>query len=134
MTKEMTETQKVGLVRNALLVAGQEMGETGDHWPVINDTLHKIAEGWEEANIEDNVDAELKIHLYQQLETMEKNLAEHDPITRAEIGPKLKELREIYDAYFMSLDEDTVPIREDEIPTYMKRADAILSTLGESHE
>ncbi len=58
-----TETQMVGLVRNALLVAGQEMGADGDHWPVINSTIHSIAKDWENLQIERNVHTELKTHL-----------------------------------------------------------------------
>lgn len=133
MAQGMTDAQKVGLVRNALLVAGHEMGETGDHWPVIKDTLDKIAKGWEQVCIEDNVDAQLKIHLYEQLEIMERGLDACSPEVRADVEPTLKELREIYDAYFCSVEDNIVPVREEEIPEYLKRADYIISTLEDDH-
>ena len=38
----------VSLVRNALLVAGHEMGANGDHWPVIKSTIHSIMKDWED--------------------------------------------------------------------------------------
>lgn len=134
MAREMTEEQMVGLVRNALLVAGYEMGKTGDHWPVINDTILKIAKDWEESKIQENVDAEMKIHLYEQLGIMENGMVECSPAVRAELTPVLKELREIYDSYFTSLDDSAVaPIREEEIPVYVKRAEAIIATLGGEH-
>lgn len=131
MAKEMTEAQMVGLVRNALLVAGYELGKTGDHWPVINATIKSIASDWEESQIQKNVDEEMKIHLYEQLGIMEKGMADCSPAVRAELTPVLKELRELYDCYFSSLDDRAVqPIRDEEIPVYVKRAEAIIATLG----
>jgi hypothetical protein len=132
--KEMTEAQMVGLVRNALLVAGHEMGENGEHWPVVNATIHSIAKDWEESRLEDAADEEMKTHLYQKLESMEKGLAECSPDLRAELLPKLKELREAYDAYFLPLDEKAATIQEEEVPIHIKRAEAIISTLrGDEH-
>lgn len=133
-TREMTEAQMVGLVRNALLVAGHEMGENGEHWPVINATIHSIAKDWEESKIQKEVDVELKTHLYHALETMEKELPTCTPEEQAEFAPKLKELREIYDSYFAPADKSAIAaVREDEIPVYLKRAEAIIATLGEKH-
>jgi len=130
----MTEAQMVGLVRNALLVAGYEMGQTGDHWPVIADTIHSIAKDWEEWKLEKEVDAEMKIHLYEQLGNMEKELPNCDATAQAELAPKLKELREVYDSYFSDIDETAEYINEFDIPAYAKRAEAIIATLGGSHE
>ena len=134
MPKEMTEMQLVGLVRNALLVAGTEMGESGDHWPVINDTIHSIAKDWEESRVQENVDAELKIHLYEQLGVMEKGLSDCSPSVQAELSPLLKELREACDAYFEPFDDKSAPIGDDEIPMHIKRAEAIIATLGGEHD
>jgi hypothetical protein len=135
MTRELNEMQLAGLARNALLIAGQEMGETGDHWPAIKSTIHSIGRDWEAYRIEKDVDAEMKIHLYRQLEIMENELPNCSPEGRAELTPKLKELRELYDAYFSSLDETAVaPIREEETPLYVKRAETILATLGGEHD
>jgi hypothetical protein len=131
MTEVMSEERMVELVRNALLVAGFEMGETGEHWPVINDTIYKIAEDWEQLKITRNVNAEMKIHLYNELEIAEKSLAEAPPEEQAEYGPQLKELREIYDAYFSSVDSKAVePINDDEIPDHIHRAELIINSLG----
>jgi hypothetical protein len=135
MAKEMTEAQMVGLVRNALVVAGHEMGEDGDHWPVINATVDSIMNDWEEAKIQRDVDAELKTHLYRQLEIMENDLPNCDAELRAELAPRLKDLRELYDSYFSPLDAAAAePIREDEMPAYIKRAETIIATLGGDHE
>jgi hypothetical protein len=132
---EMTETQMVGMIRNAVLVAGYEMGKEGDHWPVINDTIHSIARDWQEVQTQKDVDAELQVHLYEQLAAMEQELPNCDPQLRAELEPKLKELREIYDSYFMPLSRSAiVPILDCEIPMYLKRAEAIVETLGGEHE
>lgn len=133
MAKEMTEAQLVGLVRNALLVAGYEMGESGDHWPVINDTIHSIAKDWEDARIEKEVDAELKIQLYEQLGIMERGLSECDESTRAELEPLIKQLREACDAYFEPFDKEQVFIDTEEAPIHLKRAEAIIATLGDEH-
>jgi hypothetical protein len=129
-TREMNEAQMVGLVRNALLVAGEEMGENGEHWPVVNATIHSIAKDWEESRLEDAADEEMKGHLYQKLENMEKGLADCSPELRTELAPKLKELREAYDAYFSPIDEKAALIHEDEVPIHIKRAEAIIATLG----
>lgn len=134
MAKEMTEAQMVGLVRNALLVAGYEMGQTGDHWPVINDTILNIAKDWEEWRTQKDVKAEMRVYLYEQLEIMEKGLMNCSQPLQVELTPVLRELRELYDAYLSPLDEGvTSPIHEDEVPFYVKRAEAILETLGGNH-
>lgn len=129
--KTMTEEQMVGMVRNALLVAGYEMGQTGDHWPVINATIYSLARDWEESRIQKNVDAEMKIHIYEQLGLLEKSMGDYPAESRSRMVSKIKELRDIYDAYFSALDEKVVaPLREDEIPFHIVRAKEIISTLG----
>ena len=134
MSQDMSEAQMVGLVRNALLVAGYEMGQTGDHWPVINATIHSIAKDWEESKILRNTDAELKIHLYQSLNIMEEELVNCDDETRAELTPKFKELREVYDSYFAPLAEGVaVAVTDEHMPAHIKRAKIILETLGDEH-
>ena len=131
MAKEMTEAQMVGLVRNALLVAGYEMGQTGDHWPVINDVVHKIAAEWQESEIQRNVDEVLKEQLKQQIEILENELPKCAAGVRAALQPKLNDFKEAYDAYFMPLDEKIVaPVSSDDMPDYIKRAEVIISSLG----
>ncbi len=131
--KEANEERLVHLVRNALLVAGQEMGE-GDQWPVIKDTVHHIMKDWEDLKIERNVDAELKIHLYAQLKEMEAGLAECTPEVRAQIEPKVKEWREVCDAYFSDLDRNAVEYDPETAPDHIKRMHAILSTMEDNDE
>lgn len=130
--KQLNEEQMVSLVRNALLVAGQEMGPEGDHWPVINSTIHSIMKDWEDLKIERNVDVELKTHLYAQLEQMEKNIVHFSVDVQRDVEPKLKQLRDIYDAYFLDA-ENAEPLRAEEIPTQIKRAKAIIDTLEEEN-
>ncbi|MDE1902041.1 MAG: hypothetical protein KGI37_10420 [Alphaproteobacteria bacterium] len=129
---EQQEEQMVHLVRNALLVAGQEMdgdGHKGDQWPVIKSTIHAIMKDWEDLKIERNVDAELKVHLYEQIKEMEAGFPDCTPAARAVLEPKIKELREICDAYFADLNKDAVFYDEEAAPEHVKRMKAIVSTL-----
>lgn len=133
MAKQMSEAQMVGLVRNALLVAGYEMGQTGDHWPVINSTIHSIARDWEESKIDEHVDAEMKTHLYAQIQKMEKELQTCTAAARAELAPMIKELRESCDAYFEPC-EASFGSSTDHAPPHIQRAEAIIATLGGENE
>ena len=78
-TKPMPEEQMVHLVRNALLVAGHEMGKDGDHWPVVKSTIHSLMKDWEDLKVERNVHAELKKHVYAQLDEMEVGIVRMQP-------------------------------------------------------
>lgn len=131
--KTMSEEQMVFLVRNALLVAGQEIGK-GDQWPVIKDTVHKLMKDWEDLKVERSVDEELKIHLYDQLEEMELGLEECTPKMRALLEPRIKDLHEVCDAYFSDLDKSAVKYEEDSAPEHVKRMKAILATMEEDHD
>jgi hypothetical protein len=132
--KAMNEEQMVHLVRNALLVAGQEMGD-GDQWPVVKDTIHRVMKDWEYLKIERNVQSELKKHVYEQLNEMDRIYMTCTEAERAEVLPKLRELREIYDAYFAQPDLNHVSINDEEAPIHIKRAEhLILSLEGDDHE
>ncbi|MDR3450567.1 MAG: hypothetical protein P4M15_12640 [Alphaproteobacteria bacterium] len=130
-TEPMNEEQMVHLVRNALLVAGQEMGN-GDQWPVVKDTIYKIMKDWEDLKVERAVDVELKAHLYAQLDGMEASLPECSPEAAAQLIPKIKHLREVCDAYFSELNRNAVYADEDDQPEHVKRMRAIIQTLEES--
>ena len=132
-TKPASEEQMVQIVRNALLVAGQEMGD-GDQWPVIKDTIYKIAKDYEDLKIERNVDDELKTHLYAQLKGMEAGLVTCSPEMRAKLEPKVKELRDVCDAYFSDVDRSAIVYDADEAPEHVKRMRAILATLEDKNE
>ena len=130
--KALSEEQMVHLVRNALLVAGQEMGD-GDQWPVVKDTVYKIMKDWEDLKVERNVDEVLKVHLYEQLKEMEAGLAECTSEMRALLAPRVRELREVCDAYFSDVDPRAVVYDEENAPEHIKRMKVIVNTLEEDH-
>ena len=131
--KPMSEEQMVHLVRNALLVAGQEMGN-GDQWPVVKDTVYKIMKDFEDLKTERNVDAELKQHIYAELKNIQASLSKNTPEIRAVLEPKFKELCEAYDAHFSPLDKSAVEYDEQDAPEHVKRMKAILATMEENNE
>jgi len=131
-SKTFSDEKAVFLVRNALLVAGQEMGH-GDEWPIVKDTIHKIMKDWEELKSERDVDAEMKIHLYAQIEKMEKSLDKCEPDVRALLEPRVKEWREICDAYFTEPNPAAITYGEAELPPHIQRMNAILGTLEDDH-
>ena len=127
-TKPISEEQAVHLVRNALLVAGQEMGN-GDQWPVVKDTIYKIMKDFEDLKIERDVHAELKKHIYAELDEMDRILFTCNETDRADAAPKLKKLREIYDAYFEPVDGRQLHISDDSVPAHVVRAENLLMSL-----
>ncbi len=126
----MNEEQKVFLVRNALLVVGQELGK-GDEWPVVKDTIYKLMKDWEDLKIERNVDEELKTHIYKQIEIMETSLKDCDADVRQTLAARVKEFREVCDAYFSDIDPQAVVRDEDDEPDHIKRMKALLGTMEE---
>ena len=132
-SQPMNEEQMVFLVRNALLVAGQEMGK-GDEWPVVKDTIHKLMRDWENLKIERNVDEELKKHLFEQIRKMEAELAHCSSEAREVLEPKLKEWSNICDACFSDVDLNAVEVNEEDTPAHIKRMKAILGTMEEENE
>ncbi|MDD3030104.1 MAG: hypothetical protein PHS57_07485 [Alphaproteobacteria bacterium] len=132
-TSKLTEEQIVFMTRNALLAAGQEMG-ADDAWPVIDDTIVKIMKDWEDLKIERDVDAEMRIHLYEQLKVMEAGLAECAPDVREQAAPHIQALREACDAYFEEINPDAMAYDEEDAPDHIKRMKAILGTMEEDHE
>ncbi|MFA6280505.1 MAG: hypothetical protein WC612_06920 [Bdellovibrionales bacterium] len=137
---EMTEAQMKTLVRNTLMVAGQEMGAEGDHWPVIKNTITDVMNDWKELEIERNVFEETKKHAAEQLCEMERIFKTCSPEEQKEIRPILDQLQEINDAYFSAIKDETFRPDECEFladenkPIHIKRAESILSTLEENHE
>lgn len=129
--QEEHEALMMKVMRNALIVAGGEMGKTGDHWPVVKATIYQIAKDYEQVKINRAVDAEMKIHLYHELEEMERHLPECADDIRPKVTAELKGLREVFDAYFTPYDESKIAIREDELPPHVLRAREIISTLEE---
>ena len=135
MQTKMTEEQMVSLVRNALLVAGQEMGAGGDHWPIIKSTIHDIMKDWENLKVERNVFLEVKSYyekMFRDLEMIRKDSPED---LNVEIDTALIELRSLYAACFGAIDDDLYLCDgEEDIPLHVKRAEAIIGTLGGNNE
>lgn len=132
-TVHMTDAEAVMLVRNALLIAGQEMGD-GDHWPVIKSTVNAIMKDYDELLAEREVHAEMKRSLYEQLEEMERILPTCPQEEQEQVGPLLEKLRGIYDAHFTAIDEDKVVVDEDDVPEHVKRASLIMQELMEGED
>ncbi|MDX9689291.1 MAG: hypothetical protein EOM37_00065 [Proteobacteria bacterium] len=135
---EMTEDQIKTLVRNSLLVAGRELGENGDHWPVIKNTITGIMLDWEKLAHEREVQAEMKKHLYDQLHEMERILETAPEEEKVIAAPALAELREIYDAYFSQVDREEIAMTDEELeaegyekPMHIRRAEAIIEEMME---
>jgi hypothetical protein len=133
MPHQMSEAQAVHLVRNALVVAGEEMGQDGDHWPVIKSTVHNIMKDWEDLQIERNVTVELEKHCRDILNDMEKSLELCPPDLLPEAQAAMKELWHLHKARFEPIDQTMFVICDADIPIYIKRAEAIMRTLGDNH-
>ena len=127
----MSEEQMVHIVRNALLAAGQEMGD-GDQWPVIKDTVYKIMKDYEDLKIERNVDAELKKHYAEAIDNIEKNLELCPADLRAEAEKMIEDLRELYAARFEPVGK--VGLDFEALPIHAKRMISIVKTLEDGNE
>jgi hypothetical protein len=132
--KQMPEEQAVSLVRNALLVAGMEMGADGDHWPVIKSTIHSVVKDWEDLKIERDVSAELKEHIGAVLNDMEASLVDCPAHALHEAQSILKELRDLYDARFSLTDTSLIVVCDAEIPIHVQRTRNILKSLEDENE
>lgn len=124
----------VYLARNALLVAGMEMGKEGDHWPVIKANIHAMMNDYEQLKIELAVREELREHMGDLIAQYEKLMTECDEETRTKIGPHVKEMREVHEAMFTAVDpahEIQTQYEPDETPGYApwKSSAAIIKQL-----
>ncbi len=133
-TKQMTDAQKVRLVRNSLLVAGHEMGAEGDHWPVIKSTIQNIEKDWEDLQTERSVHAEMRTHIGKALADLEKALPLCPADLRPEMDRMMEEVWEIYEAQFSRIDESSITVSPEKMPAYIKRAKAIIKTLETNDE
>jgi len=134
MPMQMTEAQAVNLVRNALIVAGQEMGAEGDHWPVIKSTVLSIMKDWEDLQVERNISAEVKQHYGEMISGLEKDLELCPPEARPEAERVIKKMREHYQARFSPMDMTMFVVCDADIPIHIKRAETIIKTLeGTDH-
>lgn len=139
VTMKMTETEMKNLVRNALMVAGQEMGAEGDHWPVVKETIRDVLRDWEALRVERNVHAEMKSNLYQELAAMDQILLTCTEEEQKAIAPYLAQLRELCDAFFADTGKEELYLADDnelylddaDKPLHIRRAEAIIETLRE---
>ncbi len=99
-TKVVINDQTVNMTRNALLVAGLEMGKEGDHWPVIKANIHALMRDYEKLKIEKAVQEQLKEHLDQIIGDYEALLERSDDEFRNAMAPHVRGMREVYDAMF----------------------------------
>ena len=129
MTHEAFDDERmVHLVRNALIVAGQEMGD-GDQWPVIKDTIYKIMKDWEDLKIERNVFDEIRKHCAHTIRELEQIRATCDDDLKVAINKSLQEMRAVYYAAFTQPAPEQIYMDADTIPAHIKRADEILKTM-----
>ena len=65
---------------------------------------------------------------------MERILAICSEEDRKDATPKLKQLREVYDAYFAPIDESQLTLSEEDTPLHIKRAERLLLSLEDDHD
>jgi len=108
------DEKMVYLARNALLVAGMEMGEEGDHWPVIKANIHALMHDYENLKVELAVQEQLKEHVGKLIGDYEAFLAScDDAMTRSKIEPHIKKMREIHEAMFAPVAATTNTAEDD---------------------
>ncbi len=122
----ISEEKAIYMLRNAILVAGQEMG-MGDAAPIIKDTVYHLMKDYEDLKTERRVTAELKIHNKALIDSLEENL----PLCPESLRPKaeamIASLRELYAARF-----DPVPhpaYAESDLPIHARRMLYLVKTL-----
>ena len=129
----MTEGQAVNLVRNALLAAGHEMGEDGDHWPVIKATIQSIMKDYEDWQIEQNVFAEVKKHYRAMIAELE-NLSKNCPAeSKSKVEELVANLLDLHHACFSPVDRKHLYVAREHYVPHVKRAKAIIDTLEEDN-
>ena len=131
---KVNEEMMVHIVRNALLVAGREMGDDGDQNPVVKSTIHALMRDWENLKTERNVFAEVRTQCDLVLAELERMRETADTAFRAEIDKALTDLRDLYQAAFSDVALEDVYVDPNVIPLHIKRADQILKTLEAKDE
>lgn len=113
----MTENKSLlHMARNALLEAGHDIGEDGEHWRLIKDTMGGLARAYEALKIEEEVTDQLRVHMKDALDSYETLLEgfanELDAEVLSELRRFITELREVYNARFDDLDEAFDPLAD----------------------
>ncbi len=132
------DDKMVHLARNAMLVAGIEMGKEGDHWPVIKANIHALMRDYENLKIETAVQEELREHVGKVIGELEHDLTQCSAATQAKAAPHILKMRELYDAMFAPADEAVMAAaaeaaESEEETGYVpwKSSAAIIETLSE---
>ena len=106
------------------------MGAEGDHWPVIKDTIHHIMQDWEDLQTEREICAEVK-KLYEKMITDLEALANTvSGEVKIDIDATVARIRALTDACSARVDMNDVYLSAEDTPPHIKRAEAIIKTLG----
>ena len=104
MTQNSHNASMLNMARNALLVAGHEMGADGDHWPVIKAAVHGLARAYDAMKIEEEVTRQLRTHMKAALDEYAQLLDDHgdelDLDQKRELETFVGNMRELYQARF----------------------------------
>jgi hypothetical protein len=133
--KAVNEELMLQIVRNALLVAGKEMGD-GDHTPVINATIHGLAKDWEDIKNKRAAISEVQKHcdfVIAELTDI-RNDARCEDHLRASIDTAIGEIKDAYDAAFAPVDPGEVYMDPTLVNLNYKRAERIIRSLEDAHE
>lgn len=109
-------TSLLHMARNALLEAGHEIGEDGEHWRIIKDTMAGLARAYEALKIEEEVSDQLRVNMKDALDSYETLLegfaGELDADVLTELRRFVAELRDVYNARFDDLAETEDPLSD----------------------
>lgn len=104
------------MARNALLEAGHEIGEDGDHWKIIKDTMAGLARAYEALKIEEEITDQLRVHMKDALDSysnlLESFASELEPDVLAELRKFVAELRDVYNARFDDMSDGFDPLAD----------------------
>lgn len=126
--KAVNEELMLQIVRNALLVAGHEMGE-GDHTPLVNATIHNLTRDYEDYKNKRAAFDELRKYYAHVISELQRIRPECDEKMGAAIDETLPEIIEVYEASFAPVDAGNVYVDPNLVNLNAKRADRILRTL-----
>lgn len=132
--RQLNDDQMANLARNALIVAGLEMGNEGDHWPVINATIHSLMQDLENLKIERNVADSVRVHFRQMISELKTMRTEAPQNLKHHFDKAICDLEDIYDSAFTEPDPSQLVIDPESLPPHIHRAHAIISTLEAEDE
>ncbi|QQR69347.1 MAG: hypothetical protein IPI58_01295 [Alphaproteobacteria bacterium] len=146
MIQDLNEEEEQALVQaacNAVILAGQEMGADGDHWPLIKATLHGMIEDYRDLRIERAVSKEMEDHLGTLINDYESLLNLCPRELAEQIAPMIAQMREVYEARFVPPERKIMSLKADQDSDLTTNADfvpwrsaqaLILSLTEDEHE